>query len=209
MSALIPSSTPSSTTLIPTTTGTLAGVEQTLVDARTLHKHLGVGKMFAHWIKDRIETYGFSEGSDFLPKLAKTPGLFGGRPKTEYLLSLEVAKELALIENNAAGRAIRRALIAYERDTPALLRRQQAQIAQLRLALVGTDRVLHDLVRYHQMGLARGEIAKLLGISGDAVARRLRKADALGLLHYRPNPRLAAAGRKGALSARALAALGV
>jgi len=100
MSALIPSSTPSSTTLIPTTTGTLAGVEQTLVDARTLHKHLGVGKMFANWIKDRIETYGFSEGSDFLPKLAKTPGLFGGRPKTEYLLSLEVAKSSNVIRTH-------------------------------------------------------------------------------------------------------------
>ncbi|MDR2194716.1 MAG: antA/AntB antirepressor family protein [Treponema sp.] len=39
------------------------------VNARDLHASLGVGRDFSTWIKDRIEKYGFTEGSDYhLPK---------------------------------------------------------------------------------------------------------------------------------------------
>lgn len=44
------------------------------IDARTLHKELKVGKVFANWIKDKIAKYEFVENEDykFLPKRAKT-----------------------------------------------------------------------------------------------------------------------------------------
>lgn len=45
------------------------------VNARELHESLGVGRDFTNWIKERIEKYGFSEGSDFTPDLVKSPAI--------------------------------------------------------------------------------------------------------------------------------------
>lgn len=81
------------------------------VDARELHTHLLVGKDFTSWIKERIEKYGFVEGEDFSPILVKTTG----RPKTEYLLTLDTAKEIAMVQNNEMGRATRKYFIEVEK----------------------------------------------------------------------------------------------
>ena len=42
------------------------------IDARTLHKELGVGKDFTTWIKGRIEKYEFVENEDWKLTIAKT-----------------------------------------------------------------------------------------------------------------------------------------
>ena len=75
-------------------------------DARSLHAWLGAKWAFSHWIKTRIETYGFEEGADYLRISAKIkPGR--GRNRTDYLLSRDMAKELAMVENNEIGRKTR------------------------------------------------------------------------------------------------------
>lgn len=101
------------TQLIPVFNGELDGRNQQLCDARDLHTFLGVGRFFSNWIKERIEQYGFVETEDFLPVLAKSTG---GRPATEYHLTLDTAKELAMVENNDQGRQVRRYFIAMERQ---------------------------------------------------------------------------------------------
>jgi len=70
-------------------------------DARTLHKELGVGKDFTTWIKGRISKYEFVENEDFKfsPKVGKTSKQ-GGRPSDDYSLTLDMAKELLMIEND-------------------------------------------------------------------------------------------------------------
>lgn len=100
------------------------------VNARDLHKALGVGRDFATWIKDRIADYGFLKNVDYV--VAKTlentsfpqnwgkPNL-GGRPSIDYHITLDMAKELAMVEKTAKGREIRRYFIecekvAYGRD---------------------------------------------------------------------------------------------
>ncbi|MEF7566092.1 antA/AntB antirepressor family protein [Bacillus infantis] len=82
------------------------------VDARELHGKLMVGKDFSNWIKDRIDKYGFIEGEDFTPILAKSDS---GRPRTEYLLTLDTSKEIAMVQNNEMGRAIRKYFIEVEK----------------------------------------------------------------------------------------------
>lgn len=99
--------------LIPVFNGALAGQQQQLCDARDLHQFLNVGRDFSNWIKARIEQYGFVEGEDFSPILAKSTG---GRPGMEYHLTLDTAKELAMVENNEQGRQVRRYFIAMERE---------------------------------------------------------------------------------------------
>lgn len=83
------------------------------VNARELHKQLLVGKVFGAWIKEKINSYGFIEKEDFIPFLEKSNF---GRPKTEYLLTLDTAKELAMVQSNEMGRAIRKYFIEVEKQ---------------------------------------------------------------------------------------------
>lgn len=86
------------------------------VNARELHGFLGNGKMFSHWIKDRIEKYGFVDGVDYtavdLPKRADQTGRGGDRRSKDYHVSIDMAKELAMVERNDQGR---KAAIPLER----------------------------------------------------------------------------------------------
>ncbi|WP_223262120.1 antA/AntB antirepressor family protein [Bacillus wiedmannii] len=90
-----------------------------IVNARELHEQMLVGKVFAAWIQERIEKYGFIEKEDFFPVSEKT----NGRPKVEYWLTLDTAKEVAMVQNNEAGRAIRKYFIEVEKR----FRQQQAK----------------------------------------------------------------------------------
>ena len=83
-----------------------------LINARDLHKALQSKRQFANWIDERIKKYKFEEKNDFLTILLKSEG---GRPKKEYILRLDVAKELCMIENNDKGRMIRKYFIEIEK----------------------------------------------------------------------------------------------
>jgi anti-repressor protein len=88
--------------------------DRALINAREMHEFLDVGKKFADWIRYRIGQYGFLEGTEFFPILGKTSET-GGRPATEYLLTIDVAKEIAMLENNEKGRQVRRYFIECEK----------------------------------------------------------------------------------------------
>ncbi|WP_334473406.1 antA/AntB antirepressor family protein [Arsenophonus sp. PmNCSU2021_1] len=75
------------------------------VNARDLHEFLESKQKFADWIKDRIQQYGFIESQDFIVILGKTPN--GGRPTKEYAISLDMAKELSMVERNEKGKQAR------------------------------------------------------------------------------------------------------
>jgi phage anti-repressor protein len=91
------------------------GDGRTLVNARELHSFLGSRQEFAHWIKGRIEKYGFFSDEDYLIILSNRVGGGIGKPKADYLLTLNTAKEIALVENNEMGRLIRKYFIACEK----------------------------------------------------------------------------------------------
>lgn len=106
------------------------------VDARELHGALKVGRDYTNWMKYRIDQYQFIEGDDYevYAKIGENPS--GGRPSTEYALSLDMAKELAMLENNEQGRAIRKYFIGVERGA--------RELAAKFRELGGLDRVLAD-----------------------------------------------------------------
>lgn len=101
--------------MLPVSREMLDGIEQLTIDARKLHAALKVGRVFAAWITGRIEEYNFIENKDFMVFSETGKNLFGGRPSKEYLLSLDMGKELAMVENNEEGRKIRRYFIACEK----------------------------------------------------------------------------------------------
>lgn len=81
------------------------------VDARELHEFLEVKDDFSTWIKRRIEKYGFIAGTDFSANPGKSTG---GRPSIEYELTMTMAKELCMVENNEKGQQARRYFIDCE-----------------------------------------------------------------------------------------------
>lgn len=85
------------------------------VNARELHEKLGNKKQFANWIQLRIEQYGFLENQDFEVFNQKVKNSNGGRSRIEYALSLDMAKELCMVENNEKGRMIRKYFIEVEK----------------------------------------------------------------------------------------------
>lgn len=102
--------------LIPVFSGSLSDQSETLLcDARKLHKFLQVGRDYSNWIKSRIEEYGFQENQDFISFRQNGRKPQGGRPSTEYHITLDMAKELAMVERNEQGRAARRYFIECEK----------------------------------------------------------------------------------------------
>lgn len=84
-----------------------------LIDARLLHQRLQVSTKFTVWVQRRIDEYGFESNKDFFPNLGKTSG---GRKPDEYHLTMDMAKELAMLERNEIGRSIRRYFIKAEKE---------------------------------------------------------------------------------------------
>lgn len=86
--------------------------ERKLVNAREMWEYLESGMEFNHWIRNRIDKYGFIEGEDFSLILAKSTG---GRRAKEYFIAIDMAKELGMVENNEKGRMIRKYFIEAEK----------------------------------------------------------------------------------------------
>ncbi|WP_375667078.1 MULTISPECIES: antA/AntB antirepressor family protein, partial [unclassified Bartonella] len=85
------------------------------VNARDLHSFLEVGKKFADWITERINKYNLVENQDFVcfPILGSKGR--GGHNRKDYHLTLSVAKELSMLENNKKGKQARQYFIECER----------------------------------------------------------------------------------------------
>jgi len=77
------------------------------VDARELHKDLGIKKGFTNWLKDNIVRAMLTE-LDFITSKAESTG---GRPKTECLLTKESAIAFVLISGGKFAREVRTKLI--------------------------------------------------------------------------------------------------
>lgn len=112
--------------LIPVFNGSISNESALLCDARELHTFLEVGKRFASWITERLTEYGFVENHDYIliSHNRETKGRGGDRRSKDYHLTLDTAKELAMVERNEKGRQIRRYFIECEKQ----LRQQQIQL---------------------------------------------------------------------------------
>ena len=109
--------------LIAVFNGEIGSESQMVCNARELHGFLQSGQDFSTWIKSRIEKYGFTENADFLIITAPQnygaardeKGQFSGENRVDYHITLDMAKELAMVERNEMGRKIRRYFIECEK----------------------------------------------------------------------------------------------
>lgn len=92
-----------------------------LIDARLLHSQLQISTKFSTWVQRRIEEFGFEENLDYFPILGKSRFPFlgskqGGQNAIDYHLTMDMAKELAMLERNKVGKRIRQYFIAVEKE---------------------------------------------------------------------------------------------
>lgn len=86
--------------------------ENGLVNARELYEFLEVKKDFTDWFKYRVGQYDFEEEKDFTTILGKSTG---GRPSKDYAITIDMAKELSMVENNEKGKQARKYFIQCEK----------------------------------------------------------------------------------------------
>lgn len=98
------------------------------VSARDLHEFLEVGSEYSHWFKRMCE-YGFTEGQDFSSFLTESTG---GRPAQDAALSIDMAKEICMLQRNEKGKIARQYFLQLERDwnSPEKVMARALQIAE-------------------------------------------------------------------------------
>ena len=193
---------------ISTFSGIIANQATLLVNARELHERLQVSTKFQDWIKRRISDYEFTPNLDFIEVLKfenVETGFFGTRQKEikDYHLTLDMAKELCMLERSELGRQARRYFIEQEKEAKRLAEQNAKLLASIppfllsnpdqTAMLIGrahqafflTYPEAKDILRYREMGLTNPEIAKLLGLSKNTIERRLTKMFELGLTERR------------------------
>ena len=84
--------------------------ERPTVSGRDLHQALGVKTEYRHWFPRMCE-YGFAEGKDFRSFLTESTG---GRQSTDHQLTIDMAKQLCMIQRTEIGRKFREYFIEVE-----------------------------------------------------------------------------------------------
>lgn len=141
------------------------------VSARELHEFLEVGTRFNDWFPRMCE-YGFSEGQDFYSILSESTG---GRPAQDAALSIDMAKEICMLQRNEKGKIARQYFLQLEKDwnSPEKVMARALRIADKRLKMleekVEADRpkvLFADSVAASKSSILVGEMAKLLKQNG-------------------------------------------
>ncbi|ELL5037134.1 antA/AntB antirepressor family protein [Campylobacter coli] len=101
------------------------GAEINSANAREIFQFLNSEQEYANWIKNRISYYNFIENQDYIIELVYTKG----RPRKEYYVTLDMAKELCMVENNEKGRQARRYFIECEKRLKNLEQEKMQKLA--------------------------------------------------------------------------------
>ncbi|MDH3001475.1 hypothetical protein A1D23_13100 [Chelonobacter oris] len=109
---------------IKTFTGSIQNQPSQLVNARELHERLQISTKFQDWIARRVSEYNFVENLDFIEVLNVENverGFFGTRQieVKQYHLTLDMAKELCMLERSELGQQARRYFIQMEKEARA------------------------------------------------------------------------------------------
>lgn len=86
-----------------------------LVSGRELHEFLEVGTPYHIWFP-RMVDYGFSENVDFTSFEQKCSKPSGGRPLHDHAMTLEMAKEISMIQRSEKGKQARQYFIQVEKE---------------------------------------------------------------------------------------------
>lgn len=143
------------------------------IDARELHRALGVGRDFTTWIRDQASRLQLAEGTDyFRAQSLRSPdsGSAKARPQLadEYILSVSSAKLIALGQNSETARLARAALVEIEAkwNSPEAVVARALQITHAALTRTRLE-VQHALAKVAELEPKAAALDRLSAASGD------------------------------------------
>lgn len=144
------------------------------VSARDLHDFLEVGARFNDWFPRMCE-YGFTEGEDYYSFLSNRVDGSSGKPRQDAVLTIDMAKEICMIQRNEKGKLARQYFLQVEKDwnSPEKVMARALQIAGDKLKRLESKieadapKVLFaDAVSASHTSILIGDLAKLLRQNG-------------------------------------------
>ena len=162
------------------------GTEQPTVSARDLHEALEIKTAFKDWFP-RMTEYGFEAGKEFSSEMSKSTG---GRPAVDYQISIDMAKQICMIQRSEKGKQYRQYFIDLEKawNTPEqifarALKMADQKIEKLKESNAGLledvermkpKEIFADAVSASTSSILIGDLAKLLRQNGvDTGQKRL------------------------------------
>lgn len=156
------------------------------VSARELHSKLNIGTRFNDWFP-RMCDYGFEEGKDFYSNLSKTSDM-GGRPHTDYDISVDMAKQICMIQRTPEGKQCRQYLIDLEKawNTPEQVMARALKLADKTIDSLKAENttlakkieqdkpktIFADAVSTSKTSILIGDLAKLICQNGVQIGQK-------------------------------------
>ena len=146
--------------------------DRILVSARDLHKALEISERFSSWM-DRIRSYGFEEGNDFVG--CKEFNTLARQELINYHLTIEMAKQICMIQRSEKGKQYREYFLKVEKDwnSPEKVMARALQMAERTIASLGKEietmkpkAIFADAVSASNTTILIGELAKIMKANG-------------------------------------------
>jgi anti-repressor protein len=151
------------------------------LSARELHKELNVTDRFTRWF-ERMGEYGFEENIDFTSVKSSTLVNNGAtRELQDYQITLDMAKEIAMLQRNEKGKEIRRKLIELEKawNSPEKVMARALDIAHKTIANLQIENeemkpkaIFADAVATSDTSILIGDLAKLIKQNGTDIGQK-------------------------------------
>lgn len=150
------------------------------LSARELHEFLGVETPFKKWF-GRMCEYGFDTEIDYqevMDKIVQNP--LGGRPSTDYQITIEMAKEIAMLQRSEKGKQVRQYFISLEKkwNSPEFVMKRALEYSHKqveRLMLENKElkpkAIFADAVSTSQDSILIGQLAKLIKQNGHEIGQ--------------------------------------
>jgi anti-repressor protein len=158
--------------------------QEQIVSMRDVYEALGIGKDFTNWFKQQTERLNLTEGRDFTPFRAESTG---GRPSTDFLAPIDIAKNICLISNGPKAQELRTYLIEVEKawNSPEKIMARALQFANTAIegyktevaaltAKIGEDKpkvTLAEAITATEKTILIGDLAKILKQNGVDIGR--------------------------------------
>ncbi|HDH5607367.1 TPA: phage antirepressor KilAC domain-containing protein [Staphylococcus aureus] len=152
------------------------------ISGRELHQALEVSTRYDKWF-ERMTEYGFENGIDFISKVEKVHGQKRARTyeQINHILTLDTAKEIAMIQRSEPGKRARQYFIQVEKawNSPEMIMQRALKIANNTINQLETkierDKpkiVFADAVATTKTSILVGELAKIIKQNGVNIGQR-------------------------------------
>ena len=154
------------------------------LSARELHKELNIAGRFSRWFEQMSE-YGFEENVDYTSVQNCTEVQNNGgiqvRELQDYQITLDMAKEIAMLQRNEKGKQIRKKLIELEKawNSPEKVMARALDIAHKTIANLQIENeemkpkaIFADAVATSDTSILIGDLAKLIKQNGTDIGQK-------------------------------------